>query len=138
QTSEWEGVMWDKKHDFVGREEFGTGERKPRELEDPGAHYEYNDVRVNRFSLSLLRLFEEPLPEVLRRSIMNPIGASNTWTWHGYANSKIDVNGKPMVSVPGGTRWGGGLWMNSSDLARVGLLMLRKGQWSGKRILSED
>ena len=31
QESEWEGEMWGKKHDFVGTEAFGDGERKPRD-----------------------------------------------------------------------------------------------------------
>ena len=55
QETEWEGEMWGKKHDFVGREAFGDGERKPRTLQAPGTHYEYNDVRINRLGLSLLR-----------------------------------------------------------------------------------
>lgn len=137
QVSEWEGELWGKKHDFIGREEFGAGERKPRALQEPGSYYEYNDVRVNRLSLSLLRLFGEPLGDVLRRHVMDPIGASNTWTWHGYRNSIVKVNGREAASVPGGTRWGGGLWMNTRDMARVGLLVQRKGEWNGRRILSE-
>lgn len=137
QTSEWEGEMWGKRHDFIGREEFGAGERKPRALAEPGAYYEYNDVRVNRFSLSLLRLFGAPLGEVLRREVMDPIGASDTWRWHGYGNSLVEIGGRQVSSVPGGTRWGGGLWMNSRDMARVGLLVMRKGEWNGRRILSE-
>ncbi len=30
QTSEWEGTLWSKNADFVGSEQFGRGERKPR------------------------------------------------------------------------------------------------------------
>lgn len=76
QTSEWEGSLWGKNADFVGHEQFGGGERKPRAIQEPGSFYEYNDVRINRFSLSLLRLFGKGLPEVLKTSIMDPIGAS--------------------------------------------------------------
>ena len=60
QTSEWEGSMFGKSHDFVGVEAFGAGKRQPRELQEPGDFYEYNDVRINRFSLSLLRLWKRP------------------------------------------------------------------------------
>lgn len=60
QTSEWEGEMWGEKYDFVGREAFGRGERARWPLQEPGTHYEYNDVRINRFALSLLRLWENP------------------------------------------------------------------------------
>ena len=50
-----------------------------RAMKKPGSFYEYNDVRVNRLSLSLLQLFKEPLPSVLKRRIMDPIGASTGW-----------------------------------------------------------
>src|SRR6185436_4901474 len=44
---------------------------------------------------------------------------------------------RQMASVSGGTRWGGGIWMNSEDLARFGLLILNKGKWDGKQLVSE-
>jgi len=138
QTSEWDGTLFGKAHTFLGVEEFGKGAMKPRELREPGTYYEYNDVRVNRMSLSLLRLWKTPLPEVLKTEIMDPIGASDTWVYHGYRNSTVDVDGKPMVSVSGGTRWGGGLWINTLDHARFGYLMLRQGKWNGRRIISES
>jgi CubicO group peptidase (beta-lactamase class C family) len=138
QESEWQGVMWGKNADFIGHEEFGKGEMKPRPIEEPGAHYEYNDVRINRFSLSLLRRFGKPLPEVLKRSILDPIGASQKWRWMGYENSKVDIAGRQIESVSGGTRWGGGLWINSEDMARFGLLILNHGRWKDRQLVTES
>ena len=138
QESEWEGALWGKNADFVGTEQFGNGQRKPRPIQDPGAFYEYNDVRINRLSLSLMKLFGQPLPEVLKTSIMDPIGASHDWQWIPYGNSVVEVNGKQMGSVSGGTRWGGGLWINSEDLARFGLLILNHGKWDKKQLVSES
>jgi CubicO group peptidase (beta-lactamase class C family) len=135
QASEWEGSMFTRASTFIGHEEFGNGEMKPREIHDPGTYYEYNDVRINRFSLSLLRLWKRPLPEVLKSEIMDPIGASDTWKWLGYDNADVEVDGRMMKSVPGGTRWGGGLWMSSRDHARFGLLMSRMGNWNGKQLV---
>ncbi len=137
QTSEWEGVMWGKPHDFLGEKEFGRGARRPRALQEPGAFYEYNDVRINRFSLSLLRVWRKPLPQVLKDEVMDPIGASATWQYHGYVNSDVIIDDKVMKSVSGGTRWGGGLWISARDLARFGYLFLRKGRWGNRQILSE-
>jgi CubicO group peptidase (beta-lactamase class C family) len=138
QESEWEGVLWTKNANFVGHEAFGNGEMKPREIMDPGTHYEYNDVRINRLALSLAEVFQKSLPEVLKENIMDPIGASKEWKWQGYgAKSTAVINGKPIESVSGGTRWGGGLWINSQDLARFGLLILNKGKWEGKQLVSE-
>jgi CubicO group peptidase (beta-lactamase class C family) len=135
QETEWEGEMFGKKDDFVGTKAFGEGERKPRELKRPGTFYEYNDVRINRFGLSLLRTFGESVPDVFRREVMDVVGASNTWRWIPYHNSFVTVNGKQIASVSGGTRWGGGVWINAQDMARFGYLWLRGGKWGEKQVL---
>lgn len=135
QESEWEGTLWGKNANFIGHEAFGAGERKPREFQQPGTFYEYNDVRINRFALSLLRVFGRQVPDVFEDEVMKPIGASNTWKWVPYHNSYVDLNGKLAASVSGGTRWGGGMWINSWDMARFGYLWLRGGNWAGKQIL---
>lgn len=138
QTSEWEGELWGKNSNFIGQEAFGKGERQPRVLQEPGTFYEYNDVRINRFALSLLRVWERPLPEVLKDEIMDPIQASDTWRWVPYQNSKASINGQEMSSVSGGTRWGGGLWISARDEARFGYLFLRNGRWGEKQLVSSD
>lgn len=135
QESEWEGNMWGKQDNFIGHEAFGEGEMKPREQLKPGTHYEYNDVRINRLALSLLRTFKKPVPEVFRDEVMNLIGASNAWKWVPYHNSYVEVDGKRMASVSGGTRWGGGVWINSWDMARFGYLWLRGGKWGDMQLL---
>jgi len=137
QTSEWEGTMWGKNSNFLGTEEFGRGQRRPREIREPGTYWEYNDVRINRMALTLLELWKKPLPQVLKSEIMDRIGASSTWQYHGYANSQVVINGKPMESVSGGTRWGGGLWISARDQARFGYLILRRGKWKNKQLVSE-
>ncbi len=142
QTSEWEGTLWGKPDSIdhnrdVGKSELGRAEKgQPRPLCRPGTFWEYNDVRVNRLSLSLLRLFRAPLADVLRGSLMDPIGATADWEWQPYRNAYADVDGVRMPSVPGGSHWGGGLWMGSRDHARFGLLVLRGGAWGGRRLLS--
>jgi CubicO group peptidase (beta-lactamase class C family) len=140
-TSEWEGTLWDKPdwidHNRVvnGSSSNGTKKGVQRQMQKPGTHWEYNDVRVNRLSLALMHVFRRPLPEVLKERIMDPIGASDTWKWHGYDNSWLEIDGRNMQSVSGGAHWGGGLWISALDHARVGQLMLNKGVWNGKRIL---
>ena len=131
QTSEWEGVLWDKP-DVADRRR-----GRDRTLQAPGTFWEYNDVRVNRASLNLLYLYKRPLPEVLRVEIMRPIGASDTWEWHGYTNAWVTIDGRDMPSVSGGGHWGGGMWASTLDHARFGLLFLRRGRWGERQILSE-
>lgn len=141
QTSEWEGELFDRpdtidRNRGVGKTD-GPGKREPRELKNPGEFWEYNDVRINRLALSLLRLHAKPLPRVLAHEIMDPIGASRRWEWHGYYNSKVAVEGVTMESVSGGGHWGGGFWSPTTDLARAGHLLLNEGEWDGTRLLSE-
>jgi len=140
-TSEWEGELFGKS-DLIDRNRNlgleGKGRKgDPRPLKPPGQHWEYNDVRVNRLSLALLRRFRRPLPEVFAERIMRPIGASDDWSWHGYSTSTVDVGGRMIESVSGGTHWGGGMLIHAEDQARIGLLMLRRGEWNGERILPE-
>jgi CubicO group peptidase (beta-lactamase class C family) len=141
QTSEWQGTLWGKPDTIdhnrdVGKSELGASQKgQGRALRPPGTMWEYNDVRVNRLSLSLLQVFGEPLADVVRREVMDPIGASREWQWQPYANSWIELDGKRLPSVPGGSHWGGGLWMGTRDHARFGLLMLRNGQWAGREVV---
>ena len=108
-----------------------------RAMKKPGTFYEYNDVRVNRLSRSLLQVFREPLPQVLKRRIMDPIGGSQGWRWDGYRNSHDTIDGKQMLSVPGGGHWGGGIVISARDLSLMGRLVAQGGVWDGKRILPE-
>jgi CubicO group peptidase (beta-lactamase class C family) len=140
-TSEWEGTLFGKS-DVIDRGRNlaveGKGRKgEPRPLHPPGTHYEYNDVRVNRLALCLLRRFRRPLPDVFAERIMEPIGASRDWSWHGYRTSSVDIDGRMIESVSGGTHWGGGVLIHAEDQARIGLLMQRRGDWGGKRLLPE-
>ncbi len=135
QTSDWSGELWEV-HDWADRPEGDDPSR--RELHAPGTHYKYNDVRINLLAFSLLQVLREPLPRVLKTRIMDPIGTSATWRWHGYENSWVELDGLKMQSVSGGGHFGGGMFISAADHARFGLLILRNGEWDGRRLLSAD
>ena len=137
QTSDWEGVLWGKP-DWADRPSEKSDEWTTRKRFEPGTVFKYNDTRVNVLALAATSVWRKPLPEVLRTQVMNPIGASNTWAWTGYRNAWIVLDGKMIQSVSGGGHFGGGLFINAYDMARFGLLTLRKGNWNGKQIISEN
>lgn len=138
QTSDWQGSLWGVP-DWADRPEGEDRSMWPnRELHEPGSHFKYNDVRINLAAYSLLQVWRQPLPVVLKREIMDPIGASTTWRWHGYENSWVTLDGQRMQSVSGGGHFGGGLFINTLDHARMGLLFLRNGNWQGRQIIPES
>jgi beta-lactamase family protein len=99
QSSQWEGELWgkptsvDKQSVREGTEVHGT---------PPGEGWAYNDVRMNLLAYALTLLFRRPLPDVLRERVMNPIGASDRWSWHGYQDSAVHLDGHRVDVVSGG------------------------------------
>jgi CubicO group peptidase (beta-lactamase class C family) len=137
QTSDWQGTLWGKP-DWADRPEGQSPADWPnRKLSEPGTRYKYNDVRVNLLALSALQVARRPLPDILREEIMEPIGASSTWRWHGYENSWIDLDGRKIQSMTGGGHWGGGMFISARDMARFGYLFLRNGRWKDRQLVSQ-
>jgi CubicO group peptidase (beta-lactamase class C family) len=136
QTSDWQGTLWGKP-DWADRPRGELAAWRARPRDEPGTVYAYNDVRVNLLALAALNVWREPLPQVLKQHVMDPIGASQTWRWYGYDNSWVVLDGRLVQSVSGGAHWGGGMFISARDMARFGLLTLRRGQWGERRILSE-
>ncbi len=138
QSSDWAGSLFDI-YDWVDRpaKDGKLDDWRNRKLFEPGEHFKYNDVRVNLLAYSLLQVWRKPLPVVLKEKIMDPIGASTTWRWYGYDNSFVNIDGIMMQSVSGGGHFGGGLFINTIDQARFGLLFLRNGKWKDKQLVSE-
>lgn len=145
QTSEWQGEcfgMPDQVEHYrrvsydpsppAGRK----GELRP--LRAPGSYWEYNDVRINQLSLALLHLFRQPLPEVFLEGVLQPVGGGAGFKWEGYANAWVEIDGRRMQSVPGGTHWGGGVSISARDQARIGQLLLDGGASRGAQLIPRD
>ncbi len=137
QTSDWEGTLWGKP-DWADRPGDKPAEWTTRPRDKPGTAYKYNDTRVNVLALAALNVWRRPLPQVLKETVMDPIGASNTWRWYGYENSWIVLDGALVQSTSGGGHWGGGMFIHAYDMARFGYLTLREGRWNDRQILSRQ
>lgn len=139
QNSDWKGSLWGL-HDWADRPpREGTVDdwrlTKPRK---PGTVMEYNDVRVNVLAYALTHVWRKPLPVVLKEGIMDPIGASTTWRWFGYEEAWTVIDGQRMKSVTGGGHSGGGMFINSLDMARFGLLFMNGGRWRDRQLISKE
>jgi len=135
QTSQWEGTLWGKPTSVdlqsyrEGTEVHGT---------PPGQGWAYNDVRMNLLTYALTLLLGRSLEEVLREKVMTPLGASSSWSWHGYRNSFVEVSGISVPVVSGGAHWGGGLFISAADLALLGQLYLDGGRAGDNQLISTE
>ena len=144
QTSEWEGTCFGLP-DTVDRWRKVSHDPRPaggpkggaRPLQAPGTYWEYNDVRINQLSLALLHLFREPLQRVMQDALLQSLGGQDTFRWEGYDDAWVEIDGRRMPSVPGGTHWGGGMSISSADQALMGQMLLNGGRVGGKQVLSE-
>ena len=137
QVSEWEGTCLGLP-DTVER--YRKVVHDPKKVDGvkgsarPGTYWEYNDVRINQLSLALLHLFQEPLPEVFTREILQPLGAGQGFAWRGYDQAWVELpargqqTARRVQSVPGGSHWGAGVSISALDQARIAQMMLRQGR----------
>jgi CubicO group peptidase (beta-lactamase class C family) len=137
QVSDWEGTLWGKP-DWADRPDTNAKDWLTRPRNKPGTVYKYNDVRVNALALAALSVWRRPLPQVLKDNIMDPIGASSAWRWHGYDNSWVVMDGVPVQSVTGGGHWGGGMFIHAQDMARFGYLAQHRGRWQDRQLISDQ
>ena len=139
QNSAWSGELWGSK-DWADRppSEGDIDDWKFAAPKEPGTVMEYNDVRVNVLAYSLTQLWRKPMPMVLKDKIMDKIGASSTWRWYGYDHAWTEIDGLQMKSVTGGGHSGAGIFINTEDLARFGLLFLNDGKWKNEQLISSS
>lgn len=100
---------------------------------EAGTAVQYNDHDVFLLGKILTLLAREPLQEVFQRRIAGPIGMTR-WEW-GVSGT---VDGIALHNPPGnpGGSGAGGVKITPGDMARFGLLMLHRGNWKGKQLLS--
>ena len=139
QNSAWSGELWGVK-DWADRPPNvgGIDDWKFAKPNEPGTIMEYNDVRVNVLAYALTHVWRKSMPMVLKENIMDKIAASNTWRWYGYDHAWTEVDGVNVKSVTGGGHSGAGLFINTQDMARFGMLFLNNGKWKQEQLISEN
>jgi CubicO group peptidase (beta-lactamase class C family) len=97
----------------------------------PGSQYAYWDSAMNTLALALTKIAGEPIEQLFRRRVADPIGMRN-WDWGDYAT----VDG---VIVNGGSGNGNKhVFISAREMARFGLLFLNQGRWNGEQLIAES
>lgn len=89
----------------------------------PGEVWAYNNSAIQTLSAVLEAATGEDPVELAERRLFAPIGMK-------HSRLSRDPAGNALAFM--------GLQTTCEDLARFGLLVLRKGEWDGRRIISED
>lgn len=96
----------------------------------PGSSYAYWDEAQMMFGRVLTRAAGRDLQALITERVFQPIGiTSGRWLQEG----DVEI-GARQVPIRNGCTW---LHLTALDLARYGHLMLHRGNWDGRQILSE-
>jgi len=99
----------------------------------PGAAYAYWDSAVNQFGHALSVIAGEPLDQLFKRRIADPIQMNPAaWKWGDFGR----VNG---VRVNGGSgNSGKHIQISAREMARLGHLFLNNGRWKNRQLISSN
>ena len=129
----WKGDFW-KRLD-VPNDPFSVSRDRAPVLFEPGTAFQYSNPGIAMLGYAITAALrdapEKDLRTLLRERIMQPIGVPHSEWSVGYGQV-FTVDGLPLVAT-----WGGGGY-TARALARVGRLMLRKGDWEGAQLVSEE
>ncbi len=96
----------------------------------PGSRYAYWDSAMNQFAHILTRIAGEPIVDLFRRRIADPVGMRpDKWKWGAFETGGIPVNG-------GSGNSNRHVFICALEMARLGHLFLNKGNWNGRQLLS--
>ena len=93
----------------------------------PGTFFYYNGWDFNAAGTAFEKLTSKDIYDALQTDLANPIGMQD------YDRKRQKKNsGMPYSVHPGYP-----MYLSTRDMARIGQLMLRGGEWNGKRIMPE-
>lgn len=92
-------------------------------LFEPGYRFSYNSMNTHILSVILTKVTGMTVEEYLTSRLFKPLGI-NRHIWE--------------LATDGCNKGGWGLHITTESFAKTGLLMLQKGMWNGKQIISSD
>ena len=123
----WKGDFWRRDPD-----PFTVSRDKAPVLYPPGTSYHYSNTGMAMLAYAVTASYKgtgcNDIRTLLRERIMQPVGIRDSEWEIGYGKT-YDVAGLDLVA-----NWGGGSFTPRA-VARIGRLMLDKGNWDGKQLI---
>ncbi len=128
----WKGDFW--KRLPAPKDPFTISRDKTPLVSRPGKRYGYSNPGIAMLTYAVTASLRNADPKdvrgLLRERIFGPLGVPEEESTLGYGQTFV-VNGLPLVGA-----WGGGNF-SPDALARLGRLLLRRGDWDGSRLVPE-
>ncbi len=96
-----------------------------KSIKPPAEDFEYITANTQLLSIIIKKATNKPISEYTSEKLWKPLGAKNNATW-----SLDQENGDEKAFCCFNS--------NARDFARIGQLVLNKGMWNGKRIVSKS
>jgi CubicO group peptidase (beta-lactamase class C family) len=130
ETGGWKTRFWQRDPDpFTISRDWAPMKFKP------GSGFEYSNPGMAMLAYTVTAALQDSphkdIRTLLRERIMKPIGVEDSEWSIGYGTT-YEINGMGMVA-----NWGGGNY-TARAVARVGRLMLHKGNWQGTQLIDEE
>jgi CubicO group peptidase (beta-lactamase class C family) len=126
----WKGQFWRKEPD-----PFTVSRDNAPILSSPGQRYAYSNPGIAMLNCAVTAAIRETeqkdIRTYLRERIYRPIGIADEEYSLGYGQTYM-IDSLPLVAG-----WGGG-GFTANAVARVGRLMLRKGNWQGRQLIDSS
>lgn len=133
QLTGWKGDFW-KRLD-PPRDPFTLARDIAPVLFEPGEKLQYSNPGIGMLTYCVTAAIQQSehkdIRTLLRERVMRPIGVLDEEWSVGYGKTFM-VDSLPVVGT-----WGGGNY-TARAAARIGRLVLREGDWEGRRILSKE
>jgi CubicO group peptidase (beta-lactamase class C family) len=105
-----------------------TGSAPPRGSQRPGTYQLYNNWDFNAAGAIFEKLTGRDIYDALETDLARPIGMQD------FDRARQQKSGDATRSQHLAYH----MWLSARDMARVGLLMLRQGEWAGRQLVSRD
>ena len=105
-----------------------TDSAPPRNSQRPGSYYLYNNWDFNAAGAVFEKLTGRDIYDALETDLAKPIGMQD------FDRARQQKSGDANRSLHKAYH----IWLSTRDMARVGLLMLRQGNWSGQQVVSRE
>ena len=105
-----------------------TASAPPRGSQRAGTYFLYNNWDFNAAGTVFETLTGRDLYDALESDLAKPIGMQD------FVRDRQKKGGDPTRSQHLAYH----MWLSTRDMARIGLLMLREGDWAGRQVVSRD